>query len=524
MITKTMSLRRAAFQANDKLDTFIAAVGDRFELVEEEFEEQKTVFLDTFDWRLFRKNRLFKVEMGESKVRLILTDLRGVLLRHCFVERLPEFAADLQAGAFQDRVESIVKMRRLFPVLTLFSCGKRTRVINEARKTLARMLLERSQVEVADEGSGRKEVQRIYIDSVRGYPSEFESLLNLARSQSALEKLERDDLTEMLALFDREPATYSSKFSLELNPSLSACEAAQLIYANLLDTMKLNEPGVRKDWDSEFLHDFRVAIRRTRAALAQLKRVFPKEITKHYKREFSWLGSVTGPIRDLDVYLLKFERYSEFFSEGEREALLPMKIFLERHKKLEHVLLVRALDSTRYKRLISSWGSFLSDSPSEGKTADEPIRKLASERIWKVYRRIAKQANNIKRDPDSDALHRLRLECKKLRYLLEFFRSLYDTKEMKKLIKALKSLQDNLGEFNDYEVQMQKLAEFAKLMIAEDNPPPETLLMMGRLIEHLDEMQEQERTRIFDRLGNFSSAKARKGVRHLFKGPGKSGS
>ena len=45
-----------------------------------------------------------------------------------------------------------------------------------------------------------------------------------------------------------------------------------------LQTLRINEDGVRKDLDSEFLHDFRVAVRRTRSALSQIKGVFPAAV------------------------------------------------------------------------------------------------------------------------------------------------------------------------------------------------------------------------------------------------------
>ena len=64
----------------------------------------------------------------------------------------------------------------------------------------------------------------------------------------------------------------------------------------------------------------------------------------------------------------------------------------------------------------------------------------------------------------SEALHELRKNCKKLRYLIEFYRSIYSEKDVKPAIKALKILLDNLGLFQDLEVQANKLREFAHQM------------------------------------------------------------
>ena len=86
--------------------------------------------------------------------------------------------------------------------------------------------------------------------------------------------------------------------------------------------MQRNEPGVRADIDSEFLHDYRVAVRRTRSALSQIKDVLPEDKVEHFKTEFGWLGQMTGPTRDLDVYLLQFEHLRNQLPEYMRDRLI----------------------------------------------------------------------------------------------------------------------------------------------------------------------------------------------------------
>ena len=61
---------------------------------------------------------------------------------------------------------------------------------------------------------------------------------------------------------------------------------------------------MREQLDTEFLHDFRVALRRTRSLLGQIRDVFPAAAVEHFSSEFSWIGRLTGPPRDLDVLLL----------------------------------------------------------------------------------------------------------------------------------------------------------------------------------------------------------------------------
>jgi CHAD domain-containing protein len=291
-----------------------------------------------------------------------------------------------------------------------------------------------------------------------------------------------------------------------------------VILRDLLRTMLANEEGTRQDLDSEFLHDFRVAVRRTRSALSQVKGVLPPDDVEPFRRELSWLGSATGPTRDMDVYLLKMPDYESSLPRAVRRDLEPLKVFLERHQRLEQRRLAKTLAAARYQRLVREWDAFLERSaPSEPPPhAARPIVEVASERIWKTWRKVAKAGRAISPETPAEALHRLRIACKKLRYLLEFFRGLYPAKKIGPLVKSLKQLQDNLGDFNDYEVQQGALAGFARQMRDEGDTPVETLMAIGRLVDHLESGQAEERRKFAERFALFDAEANRRLFRRLF--------
>src|SRR5207245_4367045 len=124
----------------------------------------------------------------------------------------------------------------------------------------------------------------------------------------------------------------------------------------LLEVLAANEPGLRANLDTEFLHDFRVAIRRTRSLLGQIKHVFPPEIVQHFSAEFSWISRLTGGLRDVDVLVLSLRQRRQEFSAVEMEELMAL---LAQAEKKEHEALVQALGSSRYRRLLSDWEGFL---------------------------------------------------------------------------------------------------------------------------------------------------------------------
>nr|MDJ0861140.1 CHAD domain-containing protein [Gammaproteobacteria bacterium] len=116
-------------------------------------------------------------------------------------------------------------------------------------------------------------------------------------------------------------------------------------------------------------------------------------------------------------------------------------------------------------------------------------------------------------------LHELRKTCKKLRYLMEFFQNLYPPKEIKALIKALKVLQDNLGDFQDLEVQALNLTHFSEQMVDEGTVPPQTLMAMGMLVDGLSRRQHQAREEFAARFGQFAAEDIRSQFQTLFAAP-----
>jgi len=69
-----------------------------------------------------------------------------------------------------------------------------------------------------------------------------------------------------------------------------------------------------------------------------------------------------------------------------------------------------------------------------------------------------------------------------LRYLMEFFASLFHPETMNSLIEQLKKLQDNLGDFNDLRVQEEYLLTVTKQLPVKRRQSEKTLLAIGSLV------------------------------------------
>jgi len=318
---------------------------------------------------------------------------------------------------------------------------------------------------------------------------------------------------------NRIPGDYRSKLLVDLEPEQPADSAVRAILLELLTAIHANVDGTIDDLDAKFLHDLRVACRRTRTALTQLKGVLPAETASSFNAKFKWLGSVTGPLRDLDVFLLEMPTYYAILSARAVTELEPLAELIRTTRNRALISVADALRSSRFTQLVTSWRQTLeANEPSRCPHASRPTVELANEHITKAHRRILKRGKEFDKDLPTGTLHRLRIDAKKLRYLLEFFHSLYPERDINARIKELKRLQDILGGFNDVEVQLNLLSDFTRELHADPAVTSSCTLTLGRLAGILEESQEDHRAAFHDAFLEFSSKPVRAAFKRLFGG------
>jgi CHAD domain-containing protein len=364
-------------------------------------------------------------------------------------------------------------MRALLPVCTLDYEIYFLNIINNDKKTVLHLVIEEHDL-LND---------RVTLQPIKGYGKAAEHIIEILTTKLGLTPAHKPLLLNALKLQGRKPNDYSSKLNINLYPDMRAD-----IYSHLLKAIKDNEQGTIADTDTEFLHDFRVAVRRTRAGLSQLKGVLPDKINAYYAEFFSWLGQSTSSTRDLDVYLLNFDHYKSSLPTSIRDDLNPLYEFLLVKQQKAQKELASRLRTAKYLATISQWEHYLKEQaplkPVEH-NAKLTIKQLADRRLWKNYKRVLQEGDAITEQSPSEALHGLRKSCKKLRYLMEFFQSLYHEHRINHFIKNLKGLQEVLGNFQDLSVQESTLKLFSEEML-NNNSHANTLLAMDVLIQNLD--------------------------------------
>jgi len=484
-------------------------------------------WLDTFDWRLYKAGLTLQFEQARRGGRLVLSKADGTPQPEQPVTRWPRrpgLAEDLPPGPVRDRILVLTSPRALLPIVKAVSTVTVTRLLNADGKTVARLVTDHVTV-TAPTGNTAADTTaelppRLSVAEVRGYPGHARKAADLLAGVPGIAHASQSRFIAALTALGRHPADYTSGVEAEITATMPAPVAVARLLLRLLDTLELNVPGVLRDIDTEFLHDLRVAVRRTRSAIKLLGGVLPAGLAEHFKAEFKWLGDMTTPLRDLDVQLLGFDALTGQLVAASPADLEPLRAFLAFRRAREFRRLAAALRGPRFRAITDDWRKAL----LEIRDVDGPRRRrptaaaLALSTTGRSFRRIAAQGAAITLDSPPESLHDLRKRAKELRYLLEFFAPLHDQVAYRKVLSDLKQLQDCLGEFQDSEVQRHEIGDLADAMMAERAAPAATLLAMGEIAAKLALSQAEARAEFAARFARFAGPAGRERVRVLLEG------
>jgi CHAD domain-containing protein len=462
-----------------------------------------TTLLDTFDGRLHRAG--LKLELHESSGLELVLSGEETVPAHLAVATPPRVADDLPPGPFRIRLAALTDVRALLPRIRVSAETTGAAWRDSTGKVVATAEL-REHVGVIDlPGVGCPE-STIEIHEVTGYTKRARRSVEVLHGLG-LSLCETDTLSQCATAAHVDLAGFTATATVPLDPATPAVDGIRAVLANLAGAITANWQGTIHQSDPEFLHDLRIAVRRTRTVLAGGKAVLPATVRDPASDGFAWLGGFTGPARDLDVYLIEWDRYTERLGAEVVSSLVPVRALLERRRADAHVELERALRSQRAADLIRTLTTWL-DEPLDGERpelrAERPLGRLVATRIARAHAVLIERGRMIDCDSPADQVHDFRKDAKRLRYLVECFGSLLPDASRKRFMKRLKALQDNLGEHQDAVVHVTMLRAIAR-ELSEAGASPDAMIAIGQLIERLDQQRNAARAEFAERFAGFDT-------------------
>lgn len=274
-----------------------------------------------------------------------------------------------------------------------------------------------------------------------------------------------------------------------------------------LDVLVEHDPAIRLgDPDPEHIHRSRVATRRLRSVLRAFGPLvdngagtWPSDEGPDLgapdaeawfaalNRELGWLGKVMGHARDTDVRVLALEEACARLGPKDGAGAASILQAARDEQQTAHQDLLETMATERYRSCLravealgrSPWAPAAAELPVElwGRLAQPAATGMPAlgRRQWRALRKAVRRLG----DPPSDeALHKVRIHAKRVRYIAELAAPVLslaaNRRAADRTVKAATELQDVLGHLHDEAVNEQWLRDLSLRDLSSRALPPRT--------------------------------------------------
>lgn len=455
--------------------------------------------LDTFDAAVYNSDSLL-IQTESDLVRICWS---GDVTVQTSPKYAWQFARDLPLGPVRDLLLDLSPLRAFTPAGQVSMVRDTLTLLDDEQKTCCR-------VESVSLNRGKKTWSWLRTRPMRGYTDSHTLICDI------LEKVQKPGLpADVLKL---RISDYKSKPVIHLAENAPARKSLCTIVQTFLQVTRRNEPGLIDDLDTEFLHQWRVSLRKVRSVLTLFKGVVATETLDQLKQDFRGIMQDTNLMRDRDVYLLSKDDYFALVPPQAHPGLEVLFDLLQQDRDEAFGKVKTMLKSKAYKKQIKAIQTLFENPKAlpKGPKADAPSKVFAADLVLKRYKKVCKLAGEISDNTPDETIHELRIQCKKLRYLIESAQPLFDAKPVKRLLKTLKGLQEHLGSFNDQSVQQATLAQCLDRYPGNGPNAKALAESIGALTAMLYRKQLAERRMIIENLSRFYSPDTQGAFNALF--------
>lgn len=469
--------------------------------------QQELVLMDDYDWDIWQAGWLL-LRNGKNELELRGKDGNCFAQTPCLDNQ--KFWWDLPAGALAEKLGQLISIRAFVPKFSFQLLTESFALLNEDDKTVVR-----AETYIV-RGRDDRYFRFVRLVPLRGYTKEYTQMLNTLTEASR--PLEHSTIKDLLELTDFAIEIPASKPTFSLESQEPAEAAVARMAAKMIQLARHQEQGIIDDIDTEFVHQYRVNIRKTRSLINLFRKTLSKQRYQLLKSELKAIGGQTNVLRDLDVFILDHDYYRKLLPESLWPGFSQLFKRIRRQRTQAYRKVAGTLESEDYLEKISILLRNLQQPPElTSKQSQCALRSLVSKKILAQYRVIETDGKAIDSFTPDEAVHELRIECKKLRYLLELFAELFPRGQVRQLVKHLKGLQDNLGRFNDFSVQQEFLLHFSRGKTVS----AEQLAAINGLAAVLYNKQIHERGQVVENIAAFLAPTVKEQFHHLFKNSAK---
>ena len=256
---------------------------------------------------------------------------------------------------------------------------------------------------------------------------------------------------------------FSSSGSMDYD-KLSINKFGHEIISHHFLTMLSHEYGTFLGKDIDALHDMRVATRRLRVSIDVFASHLIPELPVEFQPNLKTMGKVLGRVRDYDVLIDQLKNEIQTGSVSTSKPMTNYMNYCLKLRKKNQKKLRKYFLSEEYSRFKESLAHYLETTNigSNESTGEASLIKFSHNMIFNSVQRL-KTNSKMFLGASLDELHSLRINVKSFRYRLEFFEKIHK-KELTPCIRAIKKIQDHLGQIQDIRFAIKTINRYLSLL------------------------------------------------------------
>jgi len=421
-------------------------------------ETLDNTYFDTDDLALHGAGIALRTRrMSSGCLQTVKCAARSVAGLSCRPEWERDFAGDFDFSAIEaDTVRQFLETKKsaLKPVFTT-RVNRRTWQAEPRAGVRILIMLDSGTILAAGE---ERPISELELELVQGNAMDLRDFAIELAADLPLIPFDQSKSERGYQLFRKEPARPQKAGKTPVTAGMTSLHAFQALALQAQQAWQANLHGALATADPEFVHQFRVALRRLNTLMRVFRPALPERFSADWSSALKELAGVTGEVRDLDVM--------------RQTILLPL---LDSADSADHQALMRkaiaACDAARdaadsaFDRLLNGvpllrFARDMADLPDA--SGKKTMAAFAEKRLARLHGRAATRLFEVVRQPTPQASHRLRIALKNLRYSCDFFCSLYDEAAMLLYARHVAALQDELGFINDLHVALSRLDQWSQ--------------------------------------------------------------
>ncbi len=301
---------------------------------------------------------------------------------------------------------------------------------------------------------GSEPIAKIELQLRKGSAEALYRIALELEERAALQVETRSKSARGYAMVTGAPARWHKAGPSELAADARVDDAFAFLTKDCLRHWQINERAALEGIEAEGVHRVRVALRRLTSLLALFKSALHPDHRAVMTTDVKRLLKSFQATRDWDVFLSDILRPVIDSHPGDA-GLSWLKAQAIAEREAAYAAMRETVAARDYARTFLRLGLWAESrgwraAAEAGQQAVlngavEPFARKVLAKRWKKVSRLAKDLAG----GDDQAVHRMRLALKKLRYGTHFFRSLFPGRKMAAYLEAVSGLQDRLGHFND---------------------------------------------------------------------------